>query len=80
MAESKFGDEEIEQVRRQAASKRHNIDYDLLRTRQNFVHAARTDSLEIFQAKLKAYGVDLNSDRGKVIMEQYWAIRRGLQR
>jgi hypothetical protein len=80
MSESKFRDDEIERLRRQASGKRQNVDYDLLRTKQDFVQAARTDSLEVFQAKLTAYGVDINSDRGKTIMEAYWAIRRELRR
>ena len=74
--ESKFSDKEIEQQRRQATSKRINVDYDQIQARRELIVAARNDTPEEFKVRVAAYGIDLNSERGKAIMEAYWAIRR----
>lgn len=78
--ESKFRSEEIERQRREATSKRANVDYDQLQAKRNLILAARTDTPEEFQIRMKSYGIDLNSERGKTVMEAYWAIRRESQR
>jgi len=78
--ESKLRSEEIERQRREATSKRANVDYDQLQAKRNLILAARTDTPEEFQIRMKSYGIDLNSERGNTVMEAYWAIRRESQR
>ncbi len=78
--QSKFKDEEIERSRRQATAKRANVDYDRQQLARDILVAARTDTPEEFQARMTKYGVDLNSDRGRKVMDAYWAIRREQQR
>ena len=78
--QSNFSDKEIEQQQRQATSKRANLDYDQLQAKRDLLAAVRTDSPEEFQARMAAYGIDLNSERGKTIVGAYWAIRRHQQR
>ena len=80
MPDSKFAGDEIERMRRQAVSKRTNVDYDELEARRQILLAARTDTPEEFQARLKNRGIDLHSEQARKVMEAYWAIRRGLQR
>jgi hypothetical protein len=77
---SKFKDEEIERLRRQATAKRSNVDYDRQQLARDLLVAARTDTPEEFQARMTKYGVDPKSDRGHKVMEAYWAIRREQQR
>jgi hypothetical protein len=77
---SKFSDKEIERQRREATGKRKNIDQDKLKAQRDILFAARTDSPEVFQARFAKWGIDLNSEQGRKVMEAYWAIRRGLQR
>jgi len=77
---SKFKDEEIEQLRRQATSKRVNVDYERQQRARDILLAARTDTPEEFQTRMTNRGVDLNSDQGRKVMEAYWAIRREQQR
>jgi len=74
--QSKFSDKDIEQQRRRATGKHANVDYDQLQVKSDWIGAARADSLEVFQAKIIAYGIELNSEQGKKIIEAYWAIRR----
>ena len=76
MSESKFNSDEIERERRQASSKRKNVDYDQLEVRKQILIAARTDSPEQFEARLKSFGIDPNSARGLAAMQVYWTIRR----
>jgi hypothetical protein len=78
--QSNFKDEEIERERRAATSRRKNVDYAKIREQRDLLLAARICTPEEFQARMKEYEVDFSSERGKTIMEAYWAIRRGLQR
>ncbi|HEY5329027.1 MAG TPA: hypothetical protein VIJ79_04010 [Acidobacteriaceae bacterium] len=80
MPESKFTDDDIERMRRQAVSKRANVDYDKVEARRQILFAARTDSPEEFQTRMTNRGIDLHSEQGRRVMETYWTIRRALQR
>jgi hypothetical protein len=78
--QSNFKDEEIREHLRQSQSRRKNVDSEEMQAKRDLISAAHSDTSEEFQARVQEYGVDLNSQRGRTIMEAYWATRRGLRR
>jgi len=75
-----FNDDEIERERRKAVTRPKNLDEAKLKAQKDMLVAARTEEPEVFEARLRAQGIDPRSDQGRQAMEAYWIIRRAQPR
>ena len=80
MSKSKFSDDEIEKLRREATKRRRGADPKLLQMGKDFITAAYHDEPDAFRTRLKSFGINPDSEQGQAALSAYWTIRRTSRR
>ena len=77
---SKFSDKEIEPQRREATSKRKNIDQERVQLMRDTMQIIQTGTLEQLEETLELLGMGRDTPKGREILQRFISLRGGSRR
>ena len=75
--QSNFSNKEIEDQRREATSRRKNIDQLLVQLKRDTMQIIQTGTLEQLEEKLELLGIGRNSPKGRELIQRFISLRGG---